>query len=101
MPVFIVLLLDAAIIYFFFGNWIVDALRTRKSKNRHQLDLIKKYLKKRLLREGDLFNEAQTAAIAAQIAEIEAVDMKNAEAVKACLEHLGTGTRGRLKAPGS
>ena len=90
MPIFIVLLLDAAIIYFFFGNWIVDALRTRKSKNRHQLDLIKKYLKKRLLREGDLFNEAQMAAIAAQIAEIEAVDMKNAEAVKACLEHLGT-----------
>ena len=90
MPILIVLILDAAIIYFFFGNWIVDALRTKASKNRHQLALTKKYLQKRLLREGDLFTEAQTAAIAAQIAEIDAVDMKNAEAVKTCLEHLGS-----------
>ena len=90
MPILIVLILDAAIIYFFFGNWIVDALRTKASKNRHQLTLTKKYLQKRLLREGDLFTEAQTAAIAAQIAEIDAVDMKNAEAVKTCLEHLGS-----------
>ena len=88
MSIYIVILLDVFVIYFFFGNWIADMLRTKAAKNRHQLACYRKALSKTLLREGDMLKAAQVAAISAHIAEIDAVDRKDDAAVKKCLEHL-------------
>ncbi len=90
MSIWIVLLLDAFIIYFFFGNWIADALRTKAAKKRFQLKCSRKALCKMLVRDGDILTEAQTGAIAGCIADIDAVDMKDAAAVEKCLQHLNT-----------
>ena len=54
-------------------------LRTKAAKRRHQLVGYRKALAKMLLREGDMLNAAQTAAIGAHISEIDAVDLRRAD----------------------
>ena len=54
MPLYIQIIVDLAVFWFFFGNYVQKYCRTPQGKRRYQLTQIEKYLKSFLLRDRDI-----------------------------------------------
>ena len=54
MQIWLVVLLDIGIFWFFFGNNVLDLLRRGRWKRRHELALLRKHDRGILREDGDL-----------------------------------------------
>ena len=54
MPLYVQIIVDIAVFWFFFGNYVQKYCRTPQGKRRFQLAQIEKFLKSYLLRDRDI-----------------------------------------------
>ncbi|MBR0458459.1 MAG: signal peptidase I [Victivallales bacterium] len=86
MPLWFVILLDIAVIWFFFGNNIEDLLRTGLAKKRHALKEFEKSYKATLERDLDILPPEKVSFLEELIANVHEVRTKGDKAaVEECL----------------
>lgn len=95
MPIYVVLLLDILILYFFFGSQIQRLLQRPRQRRRTMLRDFEKHFKSRLRRDEDLFTEERQAQLRSLIEEIRQVRLSGDDsAVSSCLSNLASGRTG-------
>ena len=87
MPIWLIVILDIAVFWFFFGNYVMALLRTKAATKRFHLNECRKHYRNLLRRDFDIMNESQRSTLADAISEIEGVLKKrDAAAIEACIK---------------
>ena len=88
MPIWLIVILDIAVFWFFFGNYVTALLRTKKGAKRFHLNECRKHYRNLLKRDFDIMKESQRKALSDAISEIEGVlEKDDAAALEACIKH--------------
>mgnify|MGYP001037937182 FL=1 len=77
MPLYVLIIVDVAVFWFFFGNYIQKYCRTPNGKRKFRLAEIEKFLRNLLLRDKDILPDNQIASIKNIIDEIRATRTEN------------------------
>ena len=85
MPLWIVILLDIAVIWFFFGNNILELVSTPVMKRRRRLKEYAKHYRALLERDRDLLTKEQRESLQGLIDEVETAWKGTSEQAAACL----------------
>ncbi len=97
MPIWLIVILDVAVFWFFFGNYVLSLLRPKAAARRHALRDELKRCRHLLLRGRDVLPESQIVALEGRVKLISSVlDGRNPEEEAKCLDSLYTaeGLRG-------
>lgn len=88
MPIWLIAILDVAVFWFFFGNYVMGFVRTKSATKRFHLKECRKHYRGLLLRDRDIMSDAQIQALSGAVAEIESV-LKSGDnaAVDECIKH--------------
>ncbi len=87
MPLWLLIILDIAIFYFFFGNAVVRFLQSKKMALRSSLWEYEKHFRQRLLREDDLLSEKHREGLRCAIEELRAARRDaDLELARKCLQ---------------
>lgn len=86
MPIWLVILLDIGIFYFFFGNYVSGWLRTKNGRKRFTLKEYEKHYRNLLLRDRDILDGEKTATLKEIMERLHsAIKSKDMGEVDACL----------------
>ncbi|MFA6814894.1 MAG: signal peptidase I [Lentisphaeria bacterium] len=81
-----IIILDAILFWFLFGNMCMKYLRTKKSSVKHQLKEYEKYFSRRLCRNRDIMSDKEVADLNAAIEELQqAQKEQDLKKTQACL----------------
>ena len=93
MPIWLIIILDLAVFYFFFGNTVLRLLQSKPMRRRSNLKDILKRLRQRLLRDEDILEAEHRGALQTAIAELEEqLASKHAAEQEKCLRRYESGT---------
>ena len=88
MPIWLIVILDIAVFWFFFGNYVTSMLRTKKATKRFHLNECRKHYRNLLKRDFDIMKESQRSALSDAMDEISAVLEKGDDAaIEECIKH--------------
>lgn len=87
MPLWLILIIDAALLYFFFGEWLLDYCLTRRAKARRSLKSLRRTLQRNQRRYRDLATAEQLQKVSSAIEQIGET-LKQRDATHADLETL-------------
>ena len=73
MPLWLVIIIDLLLLYFFFGEWLVDLLLPPRPRFRRRLRQLRASLRRQLRRNGDLMPAGTASAIGEAMAAIAAL----------------------------
>lgn len=95
MPIYVVVLLDILILYFFFGSHVLRLLQRPRQRRRTMLRDFEKHFQSQFRRDEDLLTATQQAQLRSLIAEIRQVRLSGDDgAVASCLANLASGKTG-------
>ena len=95
MPIYVVVLLDLLILYFFFGGNILRLLQRPRSRRRSHLRDFEKHYRSQYRRQADLLSESQRQQLLRLIDEVRSVRLTGDDAaVSSCLANLAGGKTG-------
>ncbi len=87
MPIWIIVILDLVIFYFFFGNYVTRLLRSKKMTLFASLQEYEKHFRQLLLRDGDLLSARHSSGLQQAIEELRtARKEKNLSEAQKCLK---------------
>lgn len=99
MPIWLIIILDLAVFYFFFGNAVLRLLQNKSMRRRSELKGILKHLRQRLVRDEDILSAEHISALQAAVAELrELLAGKDAGEQEKCLRKYESGAH-KLKLP--
>lgn len=89
MPLYVIVLFDLAVVWFFFGDTLLGLVRTGDARVRHELRRLRRQLRSLLLRDGDILPAATCDELRAMLdTASQTLRDGNAEACRHCTAQL-------------